>query len=195
MIQFRRKEFQIIRIIDSSMEKNKIDFKYSSTFYRRVKKFVSDEENLKFARNCIEQTSKAQSENKQSNKQSSIEQKSSNGLLEKYINLEKIVQSERVINIQSVASNKPANNIQQKSNLTSFTYSQMFEASNQMKETRLRDPLARSLRNWAISNRITHSAVTNLLSILDEHAQINSLPKDSRTLLRTPTSVDIQQMR
>lgn len=75
-----------------------------------------------------------------------------------------------------------------------LTFSQIFAASKQKQEHRLLDPLAHNIKKWALLHRVTHDAVTDLLGILDEHAEIKSLPKDSRTLLRTPTFVEIQKL-
>lgn len=47
--------------------------------------------------------------------------------------------------------------------------------------------LASSLAEWAVKNRITHSALNSLLSILKP--MHNELPLDSRTLLNTPRSI------
>lgn len=42
------------------------------------------------------------------------------------------------------------------------------------------------LRNWLISNKITHKATNELLNILTKVYNVNNLPKDARTFLRTP---------
>lgn len=42
------------------------------------------------------------------------------------------------------------------------------------------------LRNWLITNQITHKATNELLHILTAVYRINNLPKDARTFLRTP---------
>lgn len=46
------------------------------------------------------------------------------------------------------------------------------------------------LRIWAVTHRITHMAINDLLTILIL-AGFASLPKDSRTLMHTPVSVNI----
>lgn len=58
--------------------------------------------------------------------------------------------------------------------------------------------LENALQIWALKHRITHMAVKDLLSILNS-AGISSefgkpLPKDSRTVLKTPAHVDIQTL-
>lgn len=49
------------------------------------------------------------------------------------------------------------------------------------------------LKNWSLQNRITHTAVSQLLVLLSKHG-IKHLPKDCRTLLRTPRTIFIRQM-
>lgn len=46
------------------------------------------------------------------------------------------------------------------------------------------------LRNWLISNKITHKATNELLNILTKVYNVNNLPKDARTFLRTPVDKD-----
>lgn len=58
--------------------------------------------------------------------------------------------------------------------------------SNRIDENELRDNLAK----WVNENRIAKRAVNSLLSILNS-AGFDSLPKDYRTLLKTPTDVQI----
>lgn len=58
--------------------------------------------------------------------------------------------------------------------------------------------LENELQNWAIKHRITHMAVKDLLSVLNA-AGVSSgickpLPKDSRTVLKTPKNVNIQTL-
>lgn len=43
------------------------------------------------------------------------------------------------------------------------------------------------LRNWLISNQISHKATNELLHILSSLYNVKHLPKDARTFLRTPT--------
>lgn len=49
------------------------------------------------------------------------------------------------------------------------------------------------LRKWAIKHNITLLALSELLKILNERGH-PSLPKDARTLLRTPKKVDVMRM-
>lgn len=49
------------------------------------------------------------------------------------------------------------------------------------------------LRNWAIKHRITKSAINDLLGILIFFG-FNFLPKDSRSLMKTPIEVDIKPL-
>lgn len=49
--------------------------------------------------------------------------------------------------------------------------------------------LSKQLTHWAISGRVSHSNLTSLLHILHEHHPY--LPLDSRTLLKTPSHVDV----
>ena len=48
-----------------------------------------------------------------------------------------------------------------------------------------------SLISWSHEHNISHSALNDLLKLLKPHHQ--SLPKDSRTLLQTPTKINIVQ--
>lgn len=56
--------------------------------------------------------------------------------------------------------------------------------------------LQSALQSWVIKHRITHMAVRDLLSVLNTagvSTEIGKmLPKDSRTLMKTPTHVEIQ---
>jgi len=58
------------------------------------------------------------------------------------------------------------------------------ENQNSLNVNRLRKNLA----YWAISERITRSSVNKLLQILREERDLQSLPADVRTLLKTPRS-------
>lgn len=49
------------------------------------------------------------------------------------------------------------------------------------------------LTDWAISHKLTLASVTNLLTILRSHG-MTDLPKDARTLLKTPSATDIIEM-
>jgi len=42
------------------------------------------------------------------------------------------------------------------------------------------------LQNWAINENVTHSTLNSLLNILRAEPGYNYLPKDARTLLKTP---------
>lgn len=53
--------------------------------------------------------------------------------------------------------------------------------------------LLEDLRFWSLSNKITISAINDLLQILRSHGK-TQLPKDGRTLLATPGSVNIMEM-
>lgn len=53
--------------------------------------------------------------------------------------------------------------------------------------------LLTELQHWAISHKLTLTSVTDLLKILRSH-DMTELPKDGRTLLRTPSVTDITEM-
>lgn len=53
--------------------------------------------------------------------------------------------------------------------------------------------LLTELRYWAISHNLTLASVTDLLKILRSH-DMSELPKDSRTLLKTPNVTEITEM-
>lgn len=55
-------------------------------------------------------------------------------------------------------------------------------------------PAVNGLKDWALRNQIKHTALNELLKLLSTSYGIEYLPKDSRTLLRTPKLVNIQQM-
>lgn len=47
------------------------------------------------------------------------------------------------------------------------------------------------LASWAIRHNITHSALNDLLTNLTKYSEFKHLPKDSRTLLKTPTTTTV----
>lgn len=55
-----------------------------------------------------------------------------------------------------------------------------------------------SMKKWAIKHKINHSALKDLMKIvnirLDKYSNIRALPDDPRTLLKTPLSVSITPM-
>lgn len=53
--------------------------------------------------------------------------------------------------------------------------------------------LADALKSWAVTHRIKHVAINSLLKIL-RTSGMSLLPKDCRTLLKTPQSVDIKPL-
>lgn len=53
--------------------------------------------------------------------------------------------------------------------------------------------LLTELHHWAISHRLTLASVTDLLKILRNH-DMAELPKDGRTLLKTPSETEITEM-
>lgn len=60
-------------------------------------------------------------------------------------------------------------------------------------DTNESDKFKEDLKCWAIQHRTSQRAINGLLSILIGTG-FSSLPKDSRTLMRTPTSVDITEL-
>ncbi|ODM90974.1 hypothetical protein Ocin01_15709 [Orchesella cincta] len=52
-----------------------------------------------------------------------------------------------------------------------------------------------SLRSWAIQNNIKSKAVNSLLYILKQHSCFSELPKDSRSLLKTPRKINIIKVK
>ncbi|ODM92363.1 hypothetical protein Ocin01_14323 [Orchesella cincta] len=52
-----------------------------------------------------------------------------------------------------------------------------------------------SLRSWAIQNNIKSRAVNSLLYILKQHSCFSELPKDSRSLLKTPRKINIIKVK
>lgn len=53
--------------------------------------------------------------------------------------------------------------------------------------------ITESLRNWAIRNRLSHVALTEILGILRSH-KCFVLPSDARTLLKTPVDVAVRSV-
>lgn len=51
--------------------------------------------------------------------------------------------------------------------------------------------LREELQNWGIEHQIKHSAMNALLKILKVFVPNNALPKDSRTLFKTPAKIDV----
>jgi len=47
---------------------------------------------------------------------------------------------------------------------------------------------------WAISHNITHSALNDLLKRLSKFSEFKELPKDSRTLLKTPLKTNVREV-
>lgn len=72
-------------------------------------------------------------------------------------------------------------------------------ADHDQKENEKKFDLTNSLQNWAIKHRITHMAIKDLLLVLN-CAGISSsefgksLPKDSRTVMKTPARVEIKTL-
>lgn len=54
------------------------------------------------------------------------------------------------------------------------------------------DPVVQELSQWAIQHSVTHSAINDLLKILNKY---HSVPKDARTLLHTIRSSNVQHMK
>lgn len=55
----------------------------------------------------------------------------------------------------------------------------------------IKDPLV-FISNWALCNSIPHTVLNDLLICLRKFPGLNNLPKDSRTLLQTPTNTTIK---
>lgn len=60
-------------------------------------------------------------------------------------------------------------------------------------KTKVTDPsdLSNELRAWAINFQIKHTAINSLLTILKCHFTDNTLPKDARTLVKTPRATTV----
>lgn len=52
-----------------------------------------------------------------------------------------------------------------------------------------------TIARWAIRHSITHTALDDLLLNLSKYSQLKNLPKDSRTLLKTPTKTLIKNIK
>ncbi|XP_035716186.1 uncharacterized protein LOC118439195 isoform X1 [Folsomia candida] len=55
------------------------------------------------------------------------------------------------------------------------------------------ESLCEAFRDWSLNHNITHIATKDLLSIINEKCGV-TIPRDSRTLLGTPTSTKIREM-
>lgn len=51
------------------------------------------------------------------------------------------------------------------------------------------------IAEWAIRHRITHQALSDLLKCLRVYPAMKDLPKDARTLLKTPTSAEVKNIK
>lgn len=49
------------------------------------------------------------------------------------------------------------------------------------------------LRNWSFKHNITHTALSDLLSWFAINPDLSSLPTNARTLLKTPSHVDVEK--
>ncbi|XP_030756023.1 uncharacterized protein LOC115882241 isoform X2 [Sitophilus oryzae] len=56
----------------------------------------------------------------------------------------------------------------------------------------LANPSATFLRGWAIKNNLTHTSITELLTWFSSNPNICNLPKNARTLLKTPRQIDVR---
>lgn len=54
------------------------------------------------------------------------------------------------------------------------------------------EQVAVHLRKWACEQNVTHTSLTSLLKILNQHACFSDLPSDARTLLRTPRLAQVE---
>jgi len=54
--------------------------------------------------------------------------------------------------------------------------------------------ISQELVSWSIGNNISHVAINGLLKILRSNFPSTALPKDARTLLKTPRKIDIQNI-
>ncbi|KAB0801293.1 hypothetical protein PPYR_05647 [Photinus pyralis] len=76
------------------------------------------------------------------------------------------------------------------SNNNALCYFQTDETPSSSRNDKRENSLSNDLRQWLIEFNISHQAGNKLLSILGNH-NIKNLPKDTRTLLKTPRSVQI----
>lgn len=68
-----------------------------------------------------------------------------------------------------------------------------FKSSNESNYQIENQPISKLLGDWASYNNISHRAVNELLKILKK-AGFSWLPNDSRTLLKTPRTVNISEV-
>lgn len=54
--------------------------------------------------------------------------------------------------------------------------------------------ICQDITNWAVQFQISHTAITALLSILRNHGFDNCLPKNSKTLLKTPKFTNVRRV-
>lgn len=69
------------------------------------------------------------------------------------------------------------------------------ETSDEDSPLQSNESLDISIVGWAIRHSITHSALNDLLLTLSNFPQLNNLPKDDRTLLKTPTTTIVKQIK
>lgn len=67
------------------------------------------------------------------------------------------------------------------------------DEDNETKVSEESDKFKEDLKYWAVTNRISQTAINDLLKILIS-AGFSALPKDSRTFMHTPKAVDISTL-
>lgn len=55
-------------------------------------------------------------------------------------------------------------------------------------------PFKKAIQNWALKHNVTHAAINDYLQIMNDYFPESNLPKDARTLLQTPKTLDIHEV-
>jgi len=61
-------------------------------------------------------------------------------------------------------------------------------------EETLKEGTEGSIKHWAVKHKVSAVALSDLLKILRTHSCFDGLPADSRTILKTPRTIPIQQL-
>jgi hypothetical protein len=100
-------------------------------------------------------------------------------------------------NLSDPSSNESFdNNNRSEDNFSDFSFSETIQSSDSSEtESSLSedesDNLRKNLASWAAKHNVSKVCVDELLTTLQPHC--NGLPKDARTLLKTPKSIDFSE--
>lgn len=174
----------------SSKIKSNKKYTHSSTFYRKLNKIKNDEKNrlaelsrelkcMKIKKNSVEVNQLSNINNAPERDQSILPQELEIDSVQKSVEIEKLDDLSQYFE----------------------EYSDVFTSDEDCcnDETNVEINLHDQIRTWAIENKETHTSINQILSIFNnnnlssENGRVR-LPNDSRTLLSTPRSINIETM-